>query len=203
MTTERSTEDKTLVDLQGLETVMLHYLDLINGLVVFITSRSIESVIRTIICRLRQIGESVPDLMSYGAVDPNSPVYGQDFAFRQANIPFLKRAAKRARRAVETGYAIITKKRLDTVGYNLNFGNTKIDWDNFRDCMSPTLVMDSPGFQAASLANYRPLLIFVTCSFSISLAILIMENINFYWKYGDRRVPQRRLQRKRIRIMTA
>ena len=41
---------------------------------------------------------SFPDLMSCGSVDPNSPVYGKGFIFRQANIPFLKRAAKRARR---------------------------------------------------------------------------------------------------------
>ena len=92
---------------------------------------------------------------------------------------------------------------MDTVGYNLNLGNMKIDLDSFRDCMSPTLVMDKPGFQAASLANYRSLLIFVACSFSISLAILIIENIYFLWKYGDRRLPQRRVERRRIRIMTA
>ena len=203
MTTERSTEDKVFLDPQGVERLTLYYLDSIHGLVVFIASRFIESIIRIVGCRLRQILGSFSDLISYAAVDPNSPVYGKGLIFRQANIPFLFTAAKRARRSVEVGYGIITKNNIHTVGYNLDFGDTKIDWDNFRDCMSPTLVMDKPEFQAASLANYRSLAIFVACSFSISLAILIMENIYFVWKYGGRRLPQRREKRRRVRITTA
>ena len=186
MTTERSTEHQILIDPQGVERLMPHYFEAINGLVVIITSRLFESTCRIVGCRLKQVLESPPDLMSYAAVDPGSPRYGKGVIFRQANIPILKTLAKRARRIVEAGYAIISKKKLDEAGFTLDFGNMKIDWDNFRDCMSPTLVMDKSGLQVARLANYRSLAIFLAVSLLISLAILIMENIYFFWKYGGR-----------------
>ena len=181
MTTERSTENDILLDPQRMESMVHLISKAAYGSIVGITSRLFESTGKSISCRLVQILEDVPDLMAYAPVDPDSPKYGKGMIFRQANIPFLKTGAKKTRRAVEVGYAIIMKNKLDEAGFTVDFGNTKIDWDNFRDCMSPTLVMDKPVFQAAHLGNYLSLAIFVACSFSISLAILIMENIYFYW----------------------
>ena len=117
--------------------------------------------------------------MTYAPVDPDSPKYGKGMIFRQTNIPFLQAGAKKTRRAVEAGYTIIMKKKLNVAGFTLDFGDTKMNWDNFRDCMSPTLVMDKPAFQAAHLANYRSLAIYVACFFLISLAILSMEKVTF------------------------
>ena len=191
MTTERSTEDDILIDPQGMERVIPHAFAGAYGLSVAIISRLFHFAARIACCRLKQVLGKFPDLMIYATVEPDSPRYGKGVILRQANIPYLKTAAKRFRRAVEAGYVIIMKKGMDEAGMTFDLGDTKIDWDHFRDCMSPTLVMDKPGFQAAHLANYRSLAVFVVISLLISLAILIIENIYFYWKYGGRRVSRK------------
>ena len=191
MTTERSTEDDILIDPQGMERVIPHGFKGMYGLIVVILSRLFEAAMRTACCRVMQVLGKFPDLMTYAPVDPDSPRYGKGFIFRQANIPFLKTAAKRLKRAVEAGYVIIMKNKLNEGGLTFDIGDTNFDWDHFRDCMSPTLVMDKPGFQAAHLANYRSLLIFLAVSLLISLAILIVENIYFFWRYERRRMPRR------------
>ena len=197
MTTERATEAEILIDPQGKETVMPHFLEGMHGLSVLIISGLFKSGTRAGCCRLNQVLGNFPDLMTYAPVDPDSPRYEKGIIFRQANIPFLKTAAKRVRRAVETGFGIIIKKELDEAGLTANFGDTKIDGDNLRDCISSTLVMDKPGYQPAHLGNYRSLAIFLVVFLSISFAILIMENINFFWK--KRKIMQRKvLQRVRI-----
>ena len=135
--------------------------------------------------------------MTYALVDCDSPMYGKGIIFRQTNIPYLKTAAKRLRRAVETGLEIMAKKEWSKAGLTFDFGDTKTDLDNFTDCMSPTLMIDKPGYEAAHLGNYRSLAIFVVVSLSISFAVLIMENIYFFWKYGGRR-----MSRRKARIIT-
>ena len=178
--------------------IVPHFLKMLYGLNVIIASRWYEFGGRAAFCRAKQVMGNFRDLMTYIAVEPDSPRYGKGIIFRQTNIPFLKTAAKRLRRAVEAGLGIIMKKEFDEACLTYNFGDTEIDSDNLRDCMSPTLVMDKPGYQAAHLGNYRSLAIFVAVSLSISFAILIMENIYFFWKYGRRRMPQR--QARIIRV---
>ena len=112
MTTERSTEDDILIDPQGTERVAPHFLKGLYGLNVMIGSQWYESVARTIYCRGKQFVGNFSDLMSYAAVDPDSPRYGKGMIFRQTNHPFLKTAAKRLRRAVEAGLGIILKKEM-------------------------------------------------------------------------------------------
>src|ERR1700733_494121 len=55
MTTERNTENETMIDPQGIEGVMPHYFKTIDGLSVGITSRFFVSAIRAGCCRLRQL----------------------------------------------------------------------------------------------------------------------------------------------------
>ena len=62
-----------------------------------------------------------------------------------------------------------------------NSSGTKMDLDDFRDCMSPTVVVETPGYQAARLGNFKSLQIFLLVSFFISLYVLIFEIIWFYW----------------------
>ena len=191
MTTERSTEDDILVNPEEMSTGMSHFFKAIRGLHVVIGSRGFESLLRTGFCRVKQVLRNFPDLMSYSAVEPDSPKYGKGMIFRQTNIAFLRTAAKRARRAIQAGYGTIMKKESDEAALSFEVGDAKVDSDDFRDCMSPTLVMDKPGYQAAHPGNYQSLTIFFAVSLFISLEILLIENLYFYWKYGGRKTPTR------------
>ena len=182
MTTERSTEDEILMDPKEMSGITSHFFKATNGLNVLIGSRGFESGARTTFCRLKQVLGNFPDLMTYAPVDPDSPRYGKGMIFRQTNIAFLFTAAKRARRAVEAGYGVIMKKEWDESTLSFDVGDTKVHSDDFRDCMSPTLVMDKPEYQAAYPENYRSLTIFLAVSLLIPLEILLMENIYFFWK---------------------
>ena len=105
MTTERRTEAEIMMDPQGpkgIVSAMPLMLQAVHGLSVGIISQFFESAARAGLCRAKQALRNSPDLMTYAAVDPDSPRYGKGIIFRQTNIPYLKTATKRGRRAVET-----------------------------------------------------------------------------------------------------
>ena len=134
---------------------------------------------------MKYVIEKLPDLLSYSAVDPHSPVYGKEFISRKANIPVLNTAIKRGKRAMVAGMGIILKRELDRGNaLNIDYSETKIDMDDFRDCVSPTLIVETQGFQAAQLGNFKFLQIFVIVAFFISLYALIFEIVWFHWEWN-------------------
>ena len=138
-----------------------------KGDIVFMITRSFIAPIRVTSCIIRPtIGISL-ETMTWIAVDPQTPSYPQGFIFRQTDMPLVKAAMKRSRRFVETGGVFLALRVMTEEGFlPQGLFSQKPSFENIRDCLSDTLVMDKPGFKALDVKNL--------ISFSVLLAFLIV-----------------------------
>ena len=66
--------------------------------------------------------------------------------------------------------------------------------------MSPTLVVEKPGFQAASFGNYPVLGKFIIACLLVSLEILLIENIWFVWVTSPSQMKLIQRQVRQIKV---
>ena len=89
-------------------------------------------------------------------------------------------------------------KQFERGGFHL--GNAQINADDFRDCVSPTLVIEKPGYEAAHLGNYQSLQMFVVGCLLNYLGILIIEKTSFYWTTSLRRRKMTQWHARHIKV---
>ena len=175
MTKERSTEDVILFDPQGVDSLIPVLLQGGKGDLVMIISRLFEGPIRSTVCSLRQSFQLMKNIMTYAPKDPWSPVYEKSIIVRQTDIPILKRGIDRAWHVFEGGLVgYQTRLTKNSVLLPISMTETK-DYDDLRNCISPELLVDKPGYQAATLNNFHALAKLYLYALLLSLVVLLME----------------------------
>ena len=189
MTTERSTQSDILVDPQGFEAIIPKVMDGAYGLRVLIISKLFEEAVKATVCRLKYTLGIMPRALTYSATDAGSPKFAKGIILRQTKIPILITAAKRGKRLVEGGFAL---KVMMDIGKGF-LSEQVVDGKNPEDlryCMSPTLVVGKPGYEAAHLANYEFLALATGIAFKVAFFVLIAENVYFYFKTRTRKLKR-------------
>ena len=179
MTTERSNEFKTLL---RHEAIISTAREIALGHTAIIASKMFEKAVRSVSCGAKSAAVSFPDLLTYAAIQPESPKYAKGIIYRQANISLLRTSAKRLKTAVETGISVTITRDLEKAGtYDYGWGVSKMSVEDFRQCMSPTLIVEAPGHQSARLGNFKSLEYFAFAAFFISVYVFFYEVLWFYW----------------------
>ena len=175
MTKERSTEEGILFDPQGIETIIPVVLQGGYGEIVLIISKLFEGPIRSTICSLRQSTQIMQSVLTYAPFDPSSPTYEKSIIVRQTNLPILKKGIDRAWHVFEGGLVgYQTRLTKNSVLLPSSMSETK-DYDDLRNCMSPELLVEKPGYQAANLLNFKLLAKFYFWTLVVSLVSLVIE----------------------------
>ena len=194
MTTDRSTESKLLVDPEGFQDVIPTCIDGATGKSVFIVSRMMEQTARRSFCGIKYRFDIFKDLLTFSTIDPRSKSFQKGIVFRQFENPILKTFFKRLRRVVEGGLQNKVMKEFQGRGVLPEDADSKNDAEDLRDCLSETVVVETPGFQASRLGNYVLLVKVVSFCLLISFMILIFECIYFFWKDNGEKQRRNRLR---------
>ena len=179
MTTERSNEFQTILRHTA---IIPTGMAMLHGRAVIIVSKMFEDVIRGAGCSAKSAAGDFRNLFTYSAVQPGSPKYAKGIIYRQANTPVLQMSAKRLKAAVETGIRVTITRDLEKAGtFDYGWGVSKMKVDDLRQCMSPTLIVEAPGYQSARLGNFKSLEYFALATFFISVYVFFYEIFWFYW----------------------
>lgn len=177
MTTERSSENKVLLNVEGMETMLSKMIDGAFGYHVLIISKMCSEFLRSTACILKEKLKMFPNILTWTSKDPESPNYQKGILIRQTEMKVVRQAIRRGRFVAEAGFVVRMRNLIDEVlliPTELKFGDTSIPTD-MRDCASSTLVMDKPGYQAAHLGNFKVFAITCLSLLLMSLALLLFE----------------------------
>ena len=116
MITERSTEEKIILDPQGIQTIMPLASKATKGYFALIITKLFEEAMRTTMCQIKFCPFGSKKGLVWSAKDPESPNYQKGIIVRQSGLNIVKEGKKRGRRAIEGGF-IYYVRRLMSKGF--------------------------------------------------------------------------------------
>ena len=125
----------------------------------------LQEAARTTACKLKMISKQ-PRILTYASVDPESQIFAKGLVIRKSDNAIIKRIIKKMRPPIEMGLNVYTNRETSKGLFPEDL--LPEDPPDMHDCMSDTLVIEDPGFQAASPKNFKSIV--QVCLFLVLVA---------------------------------
>jgi len=120
-------------------------------------------------------------ILSWITIDPQSKLYSKTLVLRQMPItPFVKKSLERGRRIIEAGMVLMLFRHLTGIMPEAMTQGVDLHSQDYLECVSPTLVMETSGFEAAHVFNLVSLCETAGVILVIALIVLFIEKVSKY-----------------------
>ena len=138
----------------------------------FMITDLLQEAMRATACKMK-INANQPRILTYSPVDPWSQRFAKGLVIKKSDNAIVKRIIRKMRLSIEMGINVHSLREM-AKGI-LPEDMLPEDPPDMHDCMSETIVLEDPGFQAASLKNLNSLTVLCLILVFVSTVCTILE----------------------------
>jgi len=180
--TSRRPENEIVIEM-GLGKIKDLFNEMMSGNMVLLTMKLSRDAtpLRNAICKIKLAmnDPKMSRMLSWTSIDPQSKLYLKTLVHRQMPItPLKKKSLGRGRRIIEAGMVLKLFRHLDGIMPKEMSQGIDLYSQDFLECVSPTIVMETSGFETAHILNLVSLCETTGVIIVIALIVLLIEIVS-------------------------
>ena len=181
---KRYSEEDYLLRTQGQTDLGLIFNDMCTRRRVFVITELLQEAWRITMCKMKS-NFGKPEILTYAPVDPLSQIFGKGLIVKKSDNLIIKKIIRKMRPPIEMG--IGNHAIRETSKGILPEDMLPEDPPDMHDCMSDTLIIEDPDFQAASLKNFKSLV-------GLCLLLVFISNVCLFFEIVIKKIRRQEMK---------